>query len=183
MAVRVEDYLIDLKGIDWPSALKEWGWLLPEEFTLWMVNRLGDLFIVLPDGTVHMLDVGAGSLTKLAESRDDFCAKIDEDGVVDDWLAIPLVDALVEAGVRLDPGRCYGFARLPMLGGAYDVSNCAPLPIADYLGATGSMHYRMKDVPDGGQVVIEIVGRAAPPRNASCPPGRASEGSIEERKS
>jgi hypothetical protein len=56
--ISVADYLIDQSGIDWPKTLASWSWLVPPEFTLWLVNRFADLFIVLADGTVHMLDVG-----------------------------------------------------------------------------------------------------------------------------
>ena len=48
------------------------GMALPPEFSVWLMNRYGDLFVILPDGSIHMLDVGGGSLTRLAESRDDF---------------------------------------------------------------------------------------------------------------
>src|SRR5437868_3317469 len=109
----VENYLIDQAGIDWQKALSTWSWLVPPEFTLLLVNHIADLFLVLPDGTVHMLDVGAGTLTKVAENRDDFCVRIDEEDNANDWLAIPLVDKLVAAGIRLQPGECYGFKKLP----------------------------------------------------------------------
>jgi hypothetical protein len=54
VAISVADYLIDQSGIDWPKALASWSWLLPPEFTLWLVNRFADLFLVLPDGSVHL---------------------------------------------------------------------------------------------------------------------------------
>ena len=103
MANSVQVYLLDQNGIDWPRAFSTWSWLLPPEFTLWLVNRFGDAFLVLPDGTIHMLDVGGGTLTKVAENRDDFCNKIDESDNANDWLMIPLVDELVAAGLRLQP--------------------------------------------------------------------------------
>ena len=78
MAISVADYLIDQSGIDWPAAMATWSWLVPPSFTLWLVNRFADLFLGLLYGTVHMLDVGAGMLSKVAESRDDFCTRIDE---------------------------------------------------------------------------------------------------------
>jgi hypothetical protein len=96
------------------NALSGWQWLLPTEFTVWLMNRFGDLFLILPDGSVHMLDIGAGSLTKLAESRDDFARIIDEDDNADDWLMIPLVDGLVATGVNLQPGQCNGML-IPIL--------------------------------------------------------------------
>jgi hypothetical protein len=157
MAIIVVDYLIDQSGIDWAHVLKPWAWLLPSEFTLWLVNRFADLFLVLPDGTIHMLDVGAGSLETVADSRDDFCAKIDADDNANQWLMIPLVDRMVAAGIGLPPGHCYGFKKPPVLGGQYTVENCGPLPIGDYLGAYGSIHEQLRDVPDGSEVVLKIV--------------------------
>jgi len=157
VAISVSDYLIDQDGIDWPKALASWSWLVPPEFTLWLVNRFADLFVVVPDGAVHMLDVGAGTLTKVAESRDHFCEKIDVGGSADEWLMIPLVDRMVAAGITLRHGECYGFKTLPVLGGDYAVENAAPLPVWDYLGACGSIHEQLRDLPDGSQVVIEVV--------------------------
>jgi hypothetical protein len=167
----VADYLIDQGGIDWPKALASWGWLLPPQFTVWLVNRFADLFLVLPDGTVHLLDVGAGTLSKVADSRDDFCAKIDAGDNADQWLLILLVDKMVAAGVALRPGQCYGFKTPPVLGGEYAVANAGPLPVADYLGAYGSLHEQLRDVPDGSQVVLEVANRPAE-RNAAADRGR-----------
>ena len=155
--ISVHDYLIDHGGIDWPKASAQWSWLLPGEVTLWLVNRFADLFLVLPDGAVHMLDVGAGSLTKVAESRDDFCAKIAEPDNANHWLMVPLVDKLVAAGIRLQQGECYGFKKPPVLGGQYTVENCGPLPVWDYLGAYGTIHKQLRAVPDGTQVVLDVV--------------------------
>ena len=72
MSIKVQDYLIDQDGIDWPRVLSDWSWLLPPMATVWLVNRFADLFLILEDGSVHMLDVGAGTLCRVAESRDDF---------------------------------------------------------------------------------------------------------------
>jgi len=134
VAIRIADYLIDQNGIDWTDVLRPWGWLLPPAFTLWIVNRFADLFVVLPDGTVHMLNVGLGSFEKVAESRDDFCTRIDADDNANQWLMIALVDRLVAAGIDLSPAHCYGFKVPPVMGGKYTVENCGPLPIGDYLG-------------------------------------------------
>jgi hypothetical protein len=167
VAISVADYLIDPSHIDWPKALASWSWLLPPRFTVWLVNRFADLFLVLPDGTVHMLDVGAGTLTRLADSRDDFRAKIDEGDNANQWLMIPLVDRMVAAGVALRPGECYGFKTPPVLGGDYTVENAGSLPVWDYLTAYGSIHEQLQDVPDGGEVVLKVVNKPAEPGAAA----------------
>lgn len=160
----IEHYLIDQTGIDWEKALLGWSWLVPPKFTLWLVNQLADLFLVFPDGTVHMLDVGTGTLTRVAENREDFNVRIDDEDNANDWLAIPLVDKLVAAGIRLQPGECYGFKKLPILGGDYTVENLAPLSVWDYLGAYGSIHEQLRDSPDGTEVVLKVVNKPDPPR-------------------
>src|SRR6516225_637888 len=96
--MNVHDYLIDPSDLDWVQLLSGWGWLLPSEFSVWLMNRYGDLFLILPDATVHMLDTGDSSRTKLAESKGDFARIIDEEGNADDWLMIPLVDRMALFG-------------------------------------------------------------------------------------
>ena len=167
MAVVVEDYLIDLAGIDWSKALSTWSWLLPAELTVWLVNRFGDMFLVFADGAVHMLDVGSGSLERITDSRDDFCAKIDEEDNAAIWLMIPLVDRLVGAGVALSPGQCYGFLTPPVLGGQYSKENVRPILLSDYIRAYGSIHSQLHDVPEGTQVVLKVPGAQGPRRRAS----------------
>lgn len=161
-AFSIYDYLIDQEAIDWPQVLSSWSWLLPPVFTLWMVNRFANLFIVLDDASIHMVDVGIGTLTKLAESRDDFAMRVDEADNAEQWFMIPLVDELVAAGVLLGQDQCYGFKKPPVLGGEYTLDNISPIAISDYLGAYGSIHEQLKDVPDGAEVVLKIVNRPRP---------------------
>jgi len=158
----VHDYLIDHSGFDWPDLLSGWAWLLPAEAAVWLMNRFGDLFFTWPDGTVHMLDVGAGSLIQLADDRDDFSRRLDEEGNADDWLMIPLVDRLVAAGVHLQPGQCYSFVVPPVLGGGYKTENTVVLPVREHYGVYGSYHDQLRGVPDGEQVVIKVVNRPSP---------------------
>lgn len=157
MSIQLTDYLIDQDGIDWSASLQSWNWLLPASFTLWMVNRFADLFVVLADGQVHMLDIGAGTLDKVADSRGEFCSLMHLDDNANEWLMIPLVDQLVAAGTLLRPQQCYAFKRLPILGGEYTTANFAPLLISDYLACMGEVHEQMRDLPDGSRVVFKVV--------------------------
>jgi hypothetical protein len=154
--MNVHDYLIDPSHIDWADLLADWKWFLPPEFTVWLMNRYGDLFLIWTDGSVHMLDVGRGSLTKLADDRDEFARVIDEQGNAEDWLMIPLVDRLVKAGVLLEPGHCYSFVTPPILGGEYSVENTMVVSIREHFGLYASYHEQLRDVPDGTKVSIRF---------------------------
>jgi len=154
----VFDYLIDHSDFNWPTLLSGWGWLLAdEEFSVWLMNRFGDLFLIFDDGTVRMLDCGAGTLEKVAESKDDFCDRVDEGDNADDWLMIPLVDQLVEAGTTLTKGPCYSFRVPPVLGGAYSIENTVTLDIAGHYSLYGEVHEQLKDLPDGTEVRLRVI--------------------------
>lgn len=155
MAFQLDDYLLDTAGADEAAWRGEWSWLLPDDCSLWLANRFGDLFFEDAEGAVWRLDVSLGTLTHLAANRDEFCDKLDAE--LDDWLMVPLVDRCVTAGLRLAPGQCYGFRMPPIVGGAYAVENVATLPIADYIGCCGSIHRQLQDLPDGATVRFEII--------------------------
>jgi hypothetical protein len=150
--LKLTDYTLDVDGVDWPDLLAGWGWLIPREFTIWFVNRFGDIFMVFEDGCIRKLDVGVGSLETLADSRDHFADAIDEENSANDWLMIPLVDKLVSADVKLAPGECYSYVQLPVLGGDYTVANTRVVPLAQHYKAFGPIHERIKDLPDGTRV-------------------------------
>ena len=65
----LSNYTIDHSSVDWPDLLATWAWLVPAQFRVWIMNRYGDLFLQFEDGSVNMLDVGRGSLERLADSR------------------------------------------------------------------------------------------------------------------
>ena len=155
--MNLQDYLLDSAGLRWSELLREWHWLLPPEISVWFATKAGDVFITLPDATIHMLDVGAGTLTKVAQNRGDFAFKADEPGVGEDWLMSPIVDQLVSQGVILEPGQCYSFRTLPTLGGTYGPENRMPFPIREHFGAWGSVQGQIAKLPDGTQVEIKPV--------------------------
>ncbi len=159
MARLVEEYLIPHEGHDWGELLSPWHELLPAELTVWMVSQIGDVIVVFEEGSVHLLDVGGGSISRLAESRGEFATKIDEGQNAIDWLAMPLVDEMVRRGERLEPGECYGFIRPPTLGGDYDPSNLRRVPLKEHYGVLGDLYRQTKDLPDGTKVRIVVSPR------------------------
>ena len=126
----VDDYLIDPDRQDWPKLLADWRPLLPLEFSVWLMNRFGDLFLVAGDESVRWLDIAAGTLTRVADDWQDYSKKIDEGDNAEAWLRPSLVDHLVASGLVLAPGRCYGLRVAPVLGGTYEDGNIVVRPIA-----------------------------------------------------
>ena len=146
------DYVVDQKGLNWPTLLSPWAWLLPNELTVWIVNRLGDIFVVRDDGSVHMMDVGRGTFEQVALNRDEFADLADQDQNAEDWFAIPIVDELVRSGMTLEPGQCYSYRTLPIIGGSYEIGNFRVLTLEEHYKTFGPIQQALKDVPDGASV-------------------------------
>jgi hypothetical protein len=154
--MNIHDYVIDQGRKDWPKLLADWRTLVPGAFTLWIVNRFGDAFIVLDDGSVHMLDVGIGQLTRRADNREHFAQLLDVDGNANNWLAISLVDACVAAGMQLSPTQCYGYKVPPILGGDYRVENIEPTDMSVHYSLLADIYQQTKDLPHGTRVNVVI---------------------------
>ena len=143
----VMDYLIDLEGKDWAELLSGWRFLLPQSFNVWLVNRVGDVFAVLPDESVHMLDVGRGTFERVADSCDDFVTRIDQDDHANTWMIVSLVDACRKAGMTIGPNQCDGFKIPPMLGGSYEVENMEPTDLSAHYSLLGEICEQTRDLP------------------------------------
>ena len=154
--MNIHAYLIEHRGFDWRKLCANWHWRLPGKFTVWMMNRFGDLFIKMDDGRILCLRLEDGSLECLAQTKDEFCTKLDDEEIANDWLLIPLVDSLVAAGKILKEGECYAFVQLPLLGGEYDVGNIVVRTVEFQYAALGPIHEQLKDVPDGTSVSFKF---------------------------
>ena len=148
----VMDYLIDTEDKDWEELLSAWRFLLPKTFNVWLVNRVGDVFAVFEDGSVHMLDVGRGTLERVADNCDQFVTRIDQDDHANTWMMVSLVNACVKAAIKLGPNQCYGFKIPPMLGGSYEVDNMEPTDLSVHYGLLGEICEQTKDLPRGTKV-------------------------------
>lgn len=57
---------------------------------------------------------------------------------------------------RLNVGQCYGMTTPAVIGGEYAVSNLKVRNLYEYLAATGSMAFQIKDLEDGDEVTIDF---------------------------
>lgn len=153
----INDFLIDQDGKDWAALLEPWYWKLPDSFNIWMVNKLGDLIVVLEDNKIYFFDIAAGTLELIAEDQDDFVEKINQGDNADQWLGIALVDECEEAGMSLTENQCYGYRVAPVLGGEFTASNLEPTDLLVHYSILGQIHEQIDGLPDGETVNIEIV--------------------------
>lgn len=152
----VNDYLLDVNDVDWSTTLSPWLFLIPDKLTIWLVNRFGDIFAALDDGSIHMLDIGCGTFDRVADSRENFRSKLDIGEHANQWFMLPLINKLVAAGKQLKKGYCYGYARSPVLGGDYTVENTIVIPIHEHYGLNASIHTQIMGLPDGSPVRLKI---------------------------
>ena len=154
--IDVHDYLIDQSGKDWAELLSGYADILPGSFTVWLLNRFGDIFVAFDDGTIHMLDVGNCLIKHIASSRDEFATLIDLDGNANNWLMIPLVDQCVAAGIVLRDDQCYGFKIPPILGGQYELKNIEPTDLSVHYSFLSDIYRQTKCIPDGTKVRVVV---------------------------
>jgi hypothetical protein len=152
----VMDYLIDLEGKDWQVLLLGWRFLLPESFNVWLVNRVGDVFVVFEDGSVHMLNVGRGTIERVADNCESFVTRMDKDNHVNTWMQATLVNHCVKAGLRLRDGQCYGFKLPPMLGGTFEVENVVLMELQQHYSLLADLCEQTVELPDGTKVRLAI---------------------------
>lgn len=151
----IQNYIIDHREMDWDVILEPWQWMLPDSYTIWLMNRFGDLFLILEDGVVVMLDSGMGKVEEVAETQTKFCDLCEDPENLSDYFAIPLVDGLAEAGTTLAAGQCFTFRHPPVTGGEYLIENCAVTDIANHFAGYGAIHEQVRDLPDGQEVEID----------------------------
>jgi len=155
----VHDYLIDQNGKDWHGLLSGWSDVLPPSFTVWLVNRFGDVIAVFEDGSVHLLDVGIGAVERIADSREDFIVQIDAGDNANNWLMIPLVDECVASGLTFTDNQCHGFRIPPTLGGEYSVENVEPTDLSVHYSILADIFRQTKDLPDGTPIRTVVLGK------------------------
>ena len=124
--MNIQEYLIDPRGKDWRKLRAYWIPLMPDDASLWFVNRLGEIIFASPRGTIHRLVVGSGTVDELAPDRQAMARLLDVPENADAWLRITLIDGCARAGMRLGPDECFGFKVPPALQGNYEVANLEP---------------------------------------------------------
>lgn len=139
------------------TLLRHWRWLIPETCRLLCVTRLGDAFFQASDQSIWWLDAGTAEFEPIAKDRSDWLRRLQDPEILNQWSGRVLVKRLEQHGLRLAPGQCFTYLRCPTLGGDYEPSNFKVVPQAEHFAIWGPIHLRLRDLPDGTEVAIEVV--------------------------
>jgi hypothetical protein len=138
------------------DLLSEWRWLVGGMPSVLGWSKGGDLFLADRDGAIHLLDPGAGTVERIADSQSHFETQLSDANNADDLLQADIVSAFESMHGPLPAGRCLSYTMLPVLGGTYTLENRYPLSIREHAGVTGDMHRQIRDLPDGTEVEVRV---------------------------
>lgn len=138
------------------ADLSCWSPILPTPVRVLQTNLFGDAFVLVGDGTVHMLERASHSARRIASSEDEFCREIQDDS--HGWQLRRLAVECRLAGKVLADGECYAFTTLPVLGGGYTVENVWITRWEEWFSFTADVFEQIKDLPDGTTVRLNVVG-------------------------
>ena len=156
MKLTWNDLQIDFNHIE-PNRLTEsWIWLIGTDKRPILMSSIGDLFLTDKNGVCYWLNVGDGTVEKVADSITQFKEKLQDESQVDEWFLIGLVEELKEKGLELTDKHLYGYKKLPSLGGEYNAENFELTDIEVHFEFCGQIHKQIKDLPDGTKVNITV---------------------------
>ena len=108
---------------DGSRLLAHWGWKVPQHLQPLFLSTFGDWFFRDSDDHIHMLDLVAGELKRVADSRRELEALLELEEYRREWLMSHLVEELRQSGVTRKRGQCYAFRTPSILGGQLSSSN------------------------------------------------------------
>ena len=151
MSLTWSDLTVSFDHLDRAKLVEDWQWLIGTALPI-LVTSVGDAFMQTESDEMFWLIAGSAEYDKVAESYEEFQTKLKDDELVYEWFLAPVVSQLKEAGIFLEPGKLYGFKKLPVFGGKYEPSNFELTDIEVHFALTGQMNLQIKDLPDGAKV-------------------------------
>ena len=155
MPLTWDDLTVSFEHIDRTKLVEDWQWLVDSSLPI-LITSVGDAFLQNENGEIYWLITGSAELQKVANSYEEFQAKLNDNNLIHEWFLVPVVSQLKERGVQLEQGKLYGFKQLPVLGGKYEAENFELTDIEVHFAMSGQMNFKIKDLPDGTKVNFEV---------------------------
>lgn len=135
--------------------IQPWSDLLPGPVQILGANLFADVFLSDAAGAIHQLDIGAGGISEIAGSLEEFRLRCIEDEEL--WLLRPLIQHCRDAGLIPGPNECYAYKVMPMFKeGSYDPSNIEVRPVKSWLSFAGTLYRETRALPDGATVELRV---------------------------
>jgi len=134
-----------------------WGWVGIEPVSVIGENDFGNLMIEDSSAKYWRLCPEDGYCEIVANSKEELDALSKDQEFLEDWYMKRLVDQASEKLGPLEEGYKYFLIFSGALGGAYDTSNIGKAPLIEIVRLSGELGLKIKDVPDGTQIKIEVV--------------------------
>jgi hypothetical protein len=151
-----EQYVLPVTRSDWGELLAAWQPIIPQRSSPWILTKFGEIFFCHEDGKIGMLQVSGFQYQVVAKDQTDFREWLVDPDKTTEWFLAPLVDRLEAVGKRLAPEQCFSFIRPLALGGALTMENVMVISIREHFRCWGDVFQQMKDVPDGGHVILKV---------------------------
>jgi hypothetical protein len=149
MAITLDDLTVNFSYLKREDLLSDWKWLIGAKLPI-LLTASGDAFVQdAQDGSVHVLDVGAGELHKVAKSTEEFQSLLSNKKFVADYLAVDMIVDLKKSGRTLKKGQIYSFKKPPVLGGEYKLENLEPTDIEVHFSLSGQIHEKVSKLKPG----------------------------------
>lgn len=155
MPLTWNDLTVSFEHLDRTKLVEDWQWLVGSSLPI-LITSVGDAFLQNENGEIYWLITGSAELEKVADSYEEFQAKLNDNNLIHEWFLVPVVSQLKERGVQLEQGKLYGFKQLPVLGGKYEAENFELTDIEVHFAMSGQMNFKIKDLPDGTKVNFEV---------------------------
>ena len=144
MEITWDDLKVDISTIDSSTLTQNWEWLIGTDKRAILVTSVGDLFLADQEEACYWLNVGEGTIEKVADSIDEFNEVLQDDNVFEEWFLIGLVERIKSKGMELRPNHLYSYKKLPILGGEYEPENFELTEIQAHFELTGQIHQKIK---------------------------------------
>jgi hypothetical protein len=155
MTIDIEKYLIPTDDLNLTKIVSTWTWLTGDK-SIVALTKSGDALLKDENGHLYFLDVGCGTFELKASNYRDFLDKKLSYDLTEELLLPTVVDKLEQHGIILKPGQVYSYNLLPIIGGTYDEKNMFALDVYEHFNLSGEIHFKIKNMPDGTRVEINV---------------------------
>jgi hypothetical protein len=158
MRITWDDLTVNFDDFQSEDLLEAWRWLIGDSAQPILISSAGDAFIQDETGKIFWLETGAGVITEVAPSCEEFKAELNDKEKVSEWFLAPIIADLKALNISLERGQCYSYKYLPILGGKYEASNFEPANLSVHFAISGQICFQVKDLPAGtevGKVILE----------------------------